>query len=390
MPAPLPRTALLLSMLFPAAAGAIEVGTVGPAGISFEGLLQSDYSRYHSDVADLGGPGDTGMRRAELVLKGKGPGRLEWVAGYDATGDKWLDVNARLRFGPEGAHWLRLGQAKQAVGMEELSSTKNNDFIAKAAATNTFALARRAGAAWGYGSGDLGVSAGWFGREISRTGATGDGYALRGTWAPVNRSGRVLHLGLSAARMDAPDGGLRLRARPDADLTDVRLVDSGLLADARAQTTTGAEAAWIQGPMKLQGEYLRSRIDRAETSAYTADGWYASAVWNLGGEQWSYRDGLPVTPGPDRHTGPWQLGLRYDRIDLDDGRAAPAPEHVQVDGILGGTMSAWTIGISGYLGPHTRLWINYVDVSSARLDTAAGRVVRDSPAIVQARLQLHW
>src|SRR3546814_4815483 len=52
---------------------------------------------FRSDLADLNGIGANGddsefeLRRAEFALKGKGPGGLEWVVGYDAKADKFLD-----------------------------------------------------------------------------------------------------------------------------------------------------------------------------------------------------------------------------------------------------------------------------------------------------------
>ena len=66
------------------------------------------------------------------MLKGKGPGNIEWVLGYDAKADKWLDVNAKYKLGGDANHFLQVGQFKQPNSLEELSSTKNNDFISKA------------------------------------------------------------------------------------------------------------------------------------------------------------------------------------------------------------------------------------------------------------------
>src|SRR5690606_41891125 len=64
----------------------------------------------------------------------------------DASGDgKFLDVFAKYKLGGNSGRYLRLGQFKQPNSLEELSSSKNNDFIAKAMVTNTFAVSRRLG-----------------------------------------------------------------------------------------------------------------------------------------------------------------------------------------------------------------------------------------------------
>lgn len=403
----LPRTlplALLAALAAPAAHAEFEIGEFGGTQVSFEGLLQADYDRYDSDVADLDGdPGDgrdsdQEMRRAELVLKGKGPGGFDWVVGYDAKADKWLDVNGRLRFGADRAQFLQVGQYKQPNSLEELSSTKNNDFISKAMTTNTFGVSRRLGAAYGIAGDDWTATASWFGRELTSGLAEGSGYGVRGTWAPLNDDGRILHLGLSYVDFDTPGDRARLRTRPNADLAGVRLVDTGSLLDADRQSTLGVEAMWINGPVKLQGEYMRAGIDRLGTQAqpsgdFSGDGWYVSGLWNVAGDTWGYKGGVPTTPkagGSNR--GLWQVGLRYDRIDLDDGRlSAPAPGEMPVaEGVLGGEMDAWTVGVNWYWRDHVKLALNYVDVSSTRYDSAAGAFVDDDPSIVEARVQLHW
>ena len=68
---------------------------------------------------------------------------MEWVVGYDAKADKFLDTNVKYKLLGNANHFLQLGQFKQPNSPEELSSTKNNDFISKAAVTNTYAIARR-------------------------------------------------------------------------------------------------------------------------------------------------------------------------------------------------------------------------------------------------------
>jgi phosphate-selective porin OprO/OprP len=192
----------------------------------------------------------------------------------------------------------------------------------------------------------------------------------------VNGDGQVVHLGLSHVDRDTSGDSLRLRARPNADLSDVRLVDSGTFLDADRVATTGLEALWIAGPVKLQGEYFLARVDRIGTGGYDAGGGYASAVWNPGGASWKYAGGLPRTSVGD--AGLWQLGLRYDQLDLDDGS------------VRGGRMDAWTLGVNWYWRTNAKLMLNYVDVASRRADPATGVPVHDDPSIVEARLQLHW
>lgn len=368
---------LSLTMLMPLAHAGVPIDTIGGSEISFEGLVQADGSWYDSDLADLDGDAGDGsdhdyeLRRAELVLKGKGPGNFDWVVGYDAKADKWLDVNVGYGFG-EG-HSLQAGQFKQPNSLEELSSTKNNDFISKAMTTNTFAVSRRLGVAYGYSQDDWSLTASSFGRELTSGGDHGSGYGLRGTFAPINEDGNILHLGLSYVDRDTDADSLRLRTRPQADLAGVRLVDTGTLTDTDRLATTGVEAFWARGPFKLQGEYMQGEVSRHDNADYDATGGYLSAIYNLTGESWSYKGGTPGTAKPaDPARGMWQLGLRYDTIDLEDGT------------VEGGQMDALTAGVNWYWRKNFKFAVNYVQVDSERLG------VSDNPDILEARAQFYW
>lgn len=369
--------ALLVAFVAPATQAAVPVGTFGGSEISFEGLVQADSNWYDSDLVDLDSdPGDGSdhdheLRRAELVLKGKGPGDFDWVVGYDAKSDKWLDVN--VGFGFDGGHSLQVGQFKQPNSMEELSSTKNNDFISKAMTTNTFAVSRRLGAAYAYTADDWTLTASSFGRELTSGGAHGSGYGVRGTFAPINDGGNILHFGLSYVDHDTDADTLRLRTRPQADLAGARLVDTGTLLDTDRIATTGIESFWARGPFKLQGEYMLADVSRHDNADYSATGGYLSALYNVTGEGWSYKGGTAGTAKPENPArGMWQLGLRYDTIDLDDGS------------VEGGQMDALTAGVNWYWQKNFKLAVNYVQVDSERQGAS------DDPDIVEARLQFFW
>lgn len=371
--------ALLAALAAPAAHAEIAIDTIGGSEVSFEGQIQADYNYFDSDVRALdndpndGSDSDQEVRRAEFVLKGKGPGDLSWVVGYDAKADKWLDVNAKYKLG--GNSVLTVGQHKQPTGMEQLSSSKNNDFISKAMLTNSFAVGRRLGTSYSYAAKDWSLTASWFGRELTRNLAHGSGYGVRGIWAPVNETGSILHLGLSYADYDTDADTLRLRARPDADLTSVRLIDTGSMADTDRVSSVGFESMWINGPFKLQGEYMKTSADRYGTGNddFSGTAGYVSGVWNVTGETWGYKGGTPTTGKPhDPASGMWQLGLRYDTMDLDDGT------------VQGGRMDTWTAGINWYWRSNFKFMLNHVMVDSERQD------VEDNPNITEARIQFYW
>jgi phosphate-selective porin OprO/OprP len=397
---PLLSLAVVAALYVPAARAQVAIDVIAGSEITFEGTLQADGNWFNNDLADLNGTARNGrdsefeLRRAELILKGKGPGNIDWVVGYDAKADKFLDANLRYKLGGDSNHYLQAGQYKQPNSLEELSSTRSNDFISKATVTNTFAVARRLGVGYGVGGTDWSLTASAFGRELTRDLAHGSGYGVRGTFAPINQSGQVLHLGLSWAGYDTDADTLRLRARPNADLATVRLVDSGEMRDTDRLSTIGAEAMYLSGPFKLQAEYFTADVKRLAHDNYRSDGWYLSGLWNLTGESWGYKAGVPTTGLPDEPArGMWQLGARYDHIDLNDGglTAAALPGGpALVDGVLGGKMDIWTVGANWYWRSNFKAALNYVMVDSSKYSSSARRTLSDKPSIIEARLQFFW
>ncbi len=422
--------ALSAALVAPAAHAEIAIDVIGNSEVSFEGLVQIDAYRFSSDLVDLNGAvgangKDTehGIRRAELILKGKGPNNFEWTLGYDpstfksvairntptgattttvnSTG-KWLDVNIKYKFGNNANHFVQIGQFKQPNSLEELSSTRFNDFIAKASVTNTFGVARRTGIAYRYGDVNWGVTGSIFGRELTRNLAQGAGFGVRGNWAPINEAGNILHLGLSYMSYDTDADSLQIRARPLADLAAVRLVDTGTLRNVDRQKTVGFEGMWVKNQFKLQSEYMRSTLSRYATRPanplvskdFSGDAWYVSGLWNVTGETWGYKDGVPTTILPeDPGKGMWQLGLRYDSIDLNDGGLLPGATPTsapRVDGVLGGKQTSWTAGANWYWRSNFKFSMNYVKVSSSRYNSTLRRVVDDNPNVVEARAQFYW
>ena len=403
----LSRSTLTLALLgaigylaAPVAHAQVAIDVIGDSEVTFEGLVQADANWYDEDFADLSADGPDGtdadyeMRRAELVLKGKGPGNIEWVAGYDAKADKWLDVNLKYKIKGNGNHYFQVGQYKQLNSLEELSSTKNNDFISKATVTNTFGVARRLGAMYNYGDNNWAIQASYFTRELTEHPAPtphGPGWGVRGYWAPINDTGSILHLGLSYNNYDTFTDTVQWRARPLADLSN-RLVDTGSLRNTDRIATMGFESFWVHGPFKVQGEYMSSNTERYGVNAtdFSGSAGYISGLWNITGETWGYKGGTPTTGLPtDPAKGMWQLGLRYDTADLNDGVVNPATGKVAV-GALGGEMDAWTLGVNWYWRSNFKFMLNYVAVDSSKYQRAVNSVVDDNPNIFEARFQFYW
>jgi len=378
--------ALLAALVAPAAHAEVALDVIGGSEVSFEGLVQADFYSFDTDTIDYGADSSSDLdgedslqelRRAELVLKGKGPGNIEWVLGYDAKDDKWLDANVKYKFGNNANHFVQIGQFKQpGATLEELSSTKNNDFISKSSITNTLGTPRRLGFQYNYGDTNWGLTGSYFGRELTRNREHGSGYALRGYWAPINEAGNILHIGASYLDKDTDGDVIRLRARPMADMVGTRFVDTGSNGLNRSDRASfvGVEGLWVRGPFKLQGEYMTTDVKRYDgADDFSGNGYYVSGLWNITGETWGYKAGVPTTGLPDDPAkGLWQLGLRYDTIDLTDGA------------VVGGEMDSVTAGVNWYWRSNFKFMLDYVMVNQEK------GVLEDNPNAIEARLQFYW
>jgi phosphate-selective porin OprO/OprP len=164
------------------------------------------------------------------------------------------------------------------------------------------------------------------------------------------------------------------RARPQADLAGQRIVDTGSLRDTDRIATTGTEAMWIHGPLKLQGEYMKSTTERYRDGVddFSGSAGYVSAVWNVTGETFGYKAGVPTTPLPSN---------------------------------LGGEMDTLTLGVNWYVRSNFKLMLNYVKADSSRYigrtsatyandaindNRTFNAVIDDNPDILEARVQFYW
>jgi phosphate-selective porin OprO/OprP len=192
----------------------------------------------------------------------------------------------------------------------------------------------------------------------------------------------LIHLGLGASRRSPTDDTLTFSAKPEANLAPAFV--SGTFS-AETLDLFGAEAAWLHGPLSLQGEYTLASIDGPSGSAADPDfdAYYVQASYVLTGESRAYNkaSGCFGTVKPERNAlaadgggGAWELAARYSAIDLVD------------DGLDEGELTDVTAGLNWYLNPNTRMMLNVV---SADLEPTSPGEDGSTEAIV-LRAQLNF
>ena len=391
-------TLALALMAVHASAHAEEAGTKASAWppkitfangteLSLGGNLQYDANQFSGtgyNGAQL--EDDDAWRRQELGVTLKRKGVYDFGVTFDFQAKTWSDVALRVEtkalFGHDAGK-LRIGQMKLPLGFEGNTATRAGSFMESALPTQAFYQGRRSGIDWAFERDTYIVNAGYFFESDLQGNNKGDTAAARVAWTPFKQAGNVLHLGVSATREnpDSEVNGLgvtvypsaRWRAKPEASLTAVRLVDSGTLTRVDHIDRSGLEALWIHGAWSVQGEYLHQKTSRElGLPSYSADGAYVFGSWLVTGESRAYSAGNVGNPKPKGKYGALELLARYSRIDLDS------------DGIAGGKEENWTLGANWYVAQNFKFQANYVKVDAERGAFSA------SPDVFELRAQMHF
>ena len=353
--------------------------------VTVGGRIMADVARYDSDDADFSGGSE--FRRARVFVKGRVAPEWFYKLQYDFVGRG----SAGLRdayFGYDGFEntRLRFGQMIEAGSLEDSMSSKYITFMERALPVLAFSPAIRRmgvradthGGAWHAAAGVFGENAAAGVLDANASEDEGVGVSSRLSCAPWHDAGHVLHLGLSAQYRRPRGDRVRSLARPEAHVAATRLVDTGTISNVNATVKAGLEAAWVQGPFSMQGEYIGVNVDRDAAESAVLQGFYVYASWFLTGESRPY-DVVsgefvrlkPANAFGEGGVGAWELALRYSELDLNDE-------------FRGGVEKNVTAGMNWYVNSAVRFMFNYVHATS---ETDNGDVDVD---IAQARAQVDF
>jgi phosphate-selective porin OprO/OprP len=309
-----------------------------------------------------------------------------------AVTDLWLQFS-RMPIGN-----LRIGNQKEGIGFEHMVSSRFLPFMERSYNQDTF-----------YGGFFNGFTPGvsltknvWDDRGSWNIGVykplenvfgftTNEGdYAVTGrlTALPIyEENGRQLvHLGISGRQATTYDGPIRFRTR-DAmrgGLSTQWPVPADVSLLGSTMQHVNAELAAVQGPWTLQAEWLVSLTQNAyelvgglpvgsQRDNVTYHGGYVQLLYFLTGESETYSFErmafdrvkphesffwVPGDAGSFLGTGAWQVGARYNYLDLND------------QGINGGQLHNLTAGLNWFFNPNMKWQFNYIatyrDVSQTR------------------------
>jgi phosphate-selective porin OprO/OprP len=369
-----------------------KLKTDGGYEFGVKGDYQGDVNKFSGDTGPSGVlllKDQTTWRRKEFYFYGKAPWGADFAFGYDFQSKLWVDNF--IHYGNKELGDFRLGQFKTPVGWEEGGiSSSATTFLERSLPVQAVNMGRRLGADWTYQWGSHWLTTlGYYNGGDLNGDNDGTGASAHAVFNPVKENGEVIHLGLAMSRENreaTTDGRgvtaaptARFRARPEANLTGVRLVDSGNLVNADNIDRAGLEAAWIHGPLLLQGEYLHFDADFTDAKPnYSGGGYYVSGAWMLTGESRDYANGTVGNTKPAHDYGAFEIAARYSELDLN---ARP---------VLGGKAHNWTIGANWYLGKHLKFQADYVRAYSNRYSSGLKRYLEIDREVFELRAQIYF
>lgn len=319
---------------------------------------------------------------------------IELAFQYDLNTDRTPIQDAAIGYHGIKGLVVSLGNFKEPFSLQQLISDNNTTFVERAL-PDALVPARNTGfAVAGYGD-RWTLTGGIFGGNIN-TGVELGGIAgtVRATYAPILSDTEVLHFGVAGSfrSYDENDRSVSFSSKPEAFVFQTSLINTSTIRNAADLARFGAEAAYQNGPFRVQAEYIRADVGRSGGfSGASFEGGYVEGAWIINGKGRRYAVGtdygadLAIFKGvqvgeAERVSrggfGVFELAARYSILNLKDG------------GITGGVERDWTVGVNWYPDRNIRLMANYIR-ANADGSPAVGR--RDIDAdIAEFRLQLYW
>jgi phosphate-selective porin OprO/OprP len=294
--------------------------------------------------------------------------RVEFDFATDA-GFKTLYVEGREGGLAIWGHLLgkfRYGQFQEPFSLEQNVSSFDTSFVEISMPINTIAPGNNIGAmvydasksrkfTWAAGAFS-------WGRETNDNASTSL-LSLTGRFGyqPVARHGEgtVFHVGVSLSSRTPTGDKVRYEARPEARFVKP-FADTGDVPSSR-NTLVGLEAAWKNGNMWAQAEWIRANVDSSEGGNPHFDGiaiqtgyfltglsrpWDSLlGVWGRVRPEQSYRWGNPFKKASG---GVWEVAARFSTVNLTDG------------GVEGGDVRNLTAGVNWYLNSTSKLQFNWI------------------------------
>jgi phosphate-selective porin OprO/OprP len=368
--------------------------------ISVTGRAQADYRAFSENSTNANSANTFDVRRAYLGVSGKF--YTDWT--FDVTADfaqsssPQLDV-AWLNYGRFRGLQARAGQFKMPFSLEELTSSRFIDFQERSL-VNSLVPAKERGAML-HGTPFKGLFYGaalsnGAGKNANETSAIQDSKDIIGRLG-VNAAewfgnkDMVLHVAGAYSTGTIPGGVSPVGSGVRTEGRGLTFFNTGVMGPTDVERDrAGGELSLAFGPVKAQGEYVKSNFQwTAGSTSFDRDidAYYAELMWLITGEKYAdaYRSGAYSAIKPKNGFGSggwgaWEIGLRYTEFDAGDFPASAG---------LTNKAEALTVGLKWIPVTNVRVMLNYVQTDFDTPVTISGGTTDDEKAVT-LRAQVYF
>ena len=335
------------------------------ARLHADATFHSGDNKIKADSATNG----TEIRRARIYLKGNMGKDFKYLSEFDFADNNTAIKDLFLTY--TGLDWLEVtvGHQKQSISME-LQESSNDIMFTERSLVNTItghAFDRAIGLHLKSKGKNWSAQIGAYGESVDPSKVAGDegwGMTSRVTYSPINTKDQVVHLGAYGGFRETNDNNDILNGGKNTDIkyetthmSNFYLTEADNIANVENLSIGGIEAAYMQGPFSVQGEYAYSWLTRDGAPSVDFNAFYVQTGWTLTGESRSYKgsDGEFKRLKPAKNfslnsDGGWgavELAARYDQSDMTSGN------------VQGGGEIAVTVALNWYLNENVRLMADY-------------------------------
>jgi len=340
----------------------------------FHGRFQLDGAQF--DSANPLFVDDVQIRRGRIAFAGELTAGMTMKIEYELSGSTPGPKSMYLRQELGKRALITVGHFKVPVSLQTATSSRYNTFMERSlpnVGTTGYRLGVMATTYGKHWSASSSITGGRL-TDQYKVDDEGVGLFVRGVFNPVRSKNHLWHFGLSTEIRNYGTGdSVRLRSRPESDLTDIRLVDTLNIVDLDQSLRYATEFAWKFRSLQVQAEYVSLNMTRQTGSDLDFDGWYAQAAWFITGESRRYnrRKGSFRRTKPEHSYGAWEVAVRRSEIDLSSAD------------ISGGMECNTSVALNWYATDSIRVSLNYIDASAQ--PNSIG--LDEDLSIIQARFQ---
>ncbi len=355
--------------------GSIQMATDdGQFKFGIGGRIFIDAAGYFDDKTDLG----SGSEIRDIRLLFKATVWKNWDAkiniGFDGGAVSLKDVF--LQYNINKNSFFRAGNFLEPFGIEQTESSKTIKFMNVSSTAEAFRPGRNLGVSYDRWGKSYYWALGLFGSDVNNTVSNQDedfGITSRFVISPFHTE-KILHIGLSGTYRSVNtitenvenrdygsiknNGSVRYRSRAATHIEGRRFIDA-TVEDAKSQLKYGIELITADGPVSLQAEYIKTKVNVDMPGSYAsynfiekykANGYYAQLAWLIKGGNYKYKmkTARLIKPGP----GSLELLARYNRTNLNDEDSY----------IMGGEQKDFSLGCTWYVNHNVLMKLNFTNV----------------------------